>query len=199
MKYIKKTVVCLIVICSITLQAQAEIRLRPAQWATPVIGSSLENFYSLDEKVYRSEQPDDKGFAELERFGIKEVVNLRRFHTDKNEAQYRKILLHQVKMNAADIEPEQIVKALKIIQESKGPVLIHCWHGADRTGIVAASYRMVFQDWSKEQAIQELKEGGYGYHGKMYPNIVATLLDLDVQAMRTELGLVQTQTTEVGN
>jgi protein tyrosine/serine phosphatase len=173
----------------VALSVQAEVRVRPSDWAVPVIGSSLKNFYALDEKVYRSEQPDTEAFAQLEAFGIKEVLNLRQFHTDHDEAKATGIKLHRVKMNAGDIQPDQLVAALRIIREAQGPILIHCWHGSDRTGIVSAAYRIVFQGWSKEKAIQELKEGGYGYHGRFYPNIIRTLKALDVKSLRLELGL----------
>ncbi len=182
------------VLCSVAVQA--EVKLRPTEWAVPVIGSSLENFYALDGKVFRSEQPNRKSFAQLEKFGIKEVLNLRQFHTDNDEAEKTNIKLHHIKMNAGDIKPEQLVQALRTIKNSNGPILIHCWHGSDRTGIVSACYRIVFQNWSKPMAIQELSEGGYGYHGKIYPNIITTINALDITSIKKQLGLPVSQ---VGN
>jgi protein tyrosine/serine phosphatase len=41
-------------------------------------------------------------------------------------------------------------------------VLIHCKHGLDRTGLVAAMYRIVAQGWSKQAALDEMEHGGYG-------------------------------------
>jgi hypothetical protein len=35
-----------------------------------------------------------------------------------------------------------------------------------------------------------MKDGGYGYHAKMFPNITETLNSLDVQAVKAELGLL---------
>jgi len=169
--------------------ALAEIGLRPDEWATPVIGSSLDNLYALDNNVYRSEQPDNKAFLELELFGIKEVLNLRRFFSDADDAENTQLKLHQIKTNAGDITTEEILEALKIIKNSQGPILIHCWHGSDRTGIVSAAYRIVFQDWSKENAIRELKDGGFGYHSNIYPNIIDTLNTLDVDSLKRELGI----------
>ena len=40
---------------------------------------------------------------------------------------------------------------------SNGPVLVHCWHGSDRTGCVCASHRIIFSGWSREQANAELR------------------------------------------
>ncbi len=188
----KTPILVVMVFCA--LAVQAEVRLRPADWAVPVIGSKLGNFYALDNKVYRSEQPDSQAFGELKAFGIKEVLNLRQYHSDDDEAENLQIKLHHIKMNAGYIRPEQLVQALRVIQKSKGPILIHCWHGSDRTGTVSAAYRIVFQGWTKEQAIQELKEGGYGYHARFYPNIIDTLQTLDVDSMRKALGLLDLAT-----
>ena len=44
------------------------------------------------------------------------------------------------------------------------PVLVHCQHGADRTGSMCALYRIMRQGWKVEDAITEMKDGGYGYH-----------------------------------
>lgn len=183
---IKHILLLLLILPSI---AFSETRIRPDQWASKVIGSGLENFYRLDEHVYRSEQPDRKSFSEIEVFGIKEVLNLRQYHSDDDEAKNTKLVLHRVKMNAASVSYSQILQALRKIKNAKGPILIHCWHGSDRTGVVSASYRVVFQNWSKARAVDEMKNGGYGYHQRFYPQLVQMILNLDVKSFREELGV----------
>ncbi|HMC66026.1 MAG TPA: tyrosine-protein phosphatase [Gemmataceae bacterium] len=42
------------------------------------------------------------------------------------------------------------------------PVLLHCRAGLHRTGVLAAIYRMEYQGWTPEQAIDELKACGFG-------------------------------------
>lgn len=169
--------------------AIAEMRLRPSEWASEIIGSGLENFYRLDEGVYRSEQPNRKTFSQIETFGIKEVVNLRQYHTDEDEAAKTNLVLHQVKMNAGSVSYPQIREALQKIKSAKGPILIHCWHGSDRTGVVSAAYRVVFQNWSKDQAVDELKNGGYGYHQRFYPELIQMILNLDAESFREKLDI----------
>lgn len=157
--------------------------LRPTEWAQPVASSALKNFYQLDAKLYRSAQPDEDGFAAIKRLGITTVLNLRDFHDDADEAEELGLNLQRIEMEAGKITIPQLVQALRIIRTAPGPVLIHCWHGSDRTGTVSAIYRMVMQGWSAEAAIDELINGGFGYHS-IYDNIPALLRQADVAAIR---------------
>ena len=164
-------------------------RLRPAEWAQPIIGTELENCYKVSDKVYRSEQPGPQSFGELERFGITGVLNLRRYHNDNDEAEDTTLRLHSIKMSAGWVTEQQIVEALRIINNSKGPVLVHCWHGSDRTGVVVAAYRIVIQGWPKEKAMDEMRNGGYGYHASLFSNLMKLLRDLNVEAVKEEIGI----------
>ncbi len=166
----------------------AETRLRPDEWAKKVIGSDLENFYRLDKNVFRSEQPDKKSFSQIEKFGIKEILNLRQLHSDNDDTKKTQLILHHIKINTGKISSDQILEALQKIKNTKGPILIHCWHGSDRTGAISATYRIIFQNWSKAQAIDEFKNGGYGYHQKIYPELVQKIENLDIESFREKLG-----------
>ena len=42
----------------------------------------LKNFYRIGDGVYRSDQPSAACFRELEKFGMREILNLRCYHTD---------------------------------------------------------------------------------------------------------------------
>jgi protein tyrosine/serine phosphatase len=163
--------------------AAAEQPARPTEWATPVRSQHLKNFYRLDEKVYRSAQPDRKGFQELKAIGIANVLSFRDHHADDKDAKGLGLTLHRVKMEAGEIKDEQVVGALRIIRTAKGPVLIHCWHGSDRTGLVNALYRILYQNWSKEEAIEELMKGGYGYHS-LYRNIPEYIRKVNIEEIR---------------
>jgi tyrosine-protein phosphatase SIW14 len=155
---------------------------RPDKWASPVSSEHLTNFYKLDDKVYRSAQPDNQAFLELEALGFRSVLNLRDWHSDNDEARDTSINLYRVDMDAGGITGDQVIEALRIIEEAKSPILIHCLHGSDRTGLISAMYRIVFQGWSKEAAIDELMNGGYGYHS-IYTNIPEFIKKADLTAI----------------
>lgn len=152
--------------------------------AQPVPGTSLENFYQVSDDLYRSDQPDSKQMKMLEEQGIKTILNLRFFHSDDKEAKGTGLNLQRVPMEAGRFDDEEIINALKVIKNSPKPVLVHCWHGSDRTGVVVAMYRIVFQNWSKEAAIDELKQPQFGHHDFAYRNIPSYIEQVDVAAIK---------------
>lgn len=166
----------------------AEPDIRPSEWAQPIMGLSLSNLYKVDDGLYRSEQPHRSEFQKISELGIKEILNLRQYHSDDDEAVDTDLVLHHINIDTASIAEAQVGAALKVICNRKGPLLVHCWHGSDRTGAIIASYRVVIGGWTKEKAIEELLEGGYGYHSKLYPNILELIRNLDVAKIKLELG-----------
>ena len=127
----------------VPMVAQADTaRVRPLAWAQPVIGVELGNFYQLTDQVYRSQQPDDEEMRMLQAMGIRSVLNLREFHSDDDEARGTSLALYHVPVAAGDIDDRFVIEALRAIHLAEKPVLIHCWHGSDRTGVVS-SYNFV--------------------------------------------------------
>lgn len=175
----KRFTLLIMLVLAFPLLSHSGESTRPARWARPMQAKDLKNFYKLDDKVYRSAQPDDEGFRELQSLGIRNVLNLRDNHSDDDEAEGTGIRLFRIEMEADDVETGQVVEALRIIKNADGPVLIHCWHGSDRTGLVSAMYRILFQGWSRDDAIDELMNGGYGYHS-IYKNIPEYIRNVDI-------------------
>jgi len=161
---------------------------RPERWAEPVAAKSLQNFFRLSTEVYRSAQPTRMGFEDAWRAGIKSVLNLRERHSDAPLVAGLDMTLFEVPMNAGAFGEEEIVKALRAIQSAPKPVLIHCQHGSDRAGVVAAMYRIVFEGWTKEDALDELRHGGFGFHF-YYVNIPAFIRAADVDRIKARLNL----------
>jgi tyrosine-protein phosphatase SIW14 len=161
-----------------------DAKLRPEDWAKSVVGSSLGNFYRVSDDLYRSEQPTPTDIPTLKQFGIRTIVSLRHWHTDDRAFGHAGIGTLQYEMNAGSVSVPQLIAVLRLIRAAPKPVLVHCWHGSDRTGFVIAGYRMVFMNWSAEQAVSELRLGGFGLHETWYPNIAKTLMKIDVASVR---------------
>lgn len=156
---------------------------RSGDWATPIHAPG--NLYSVTPTFFRSAmlRPDD--VKRLQALGIKTVVSLRAFHDDEKILRGSGIKPVHVPINTWDISDRKIIEALRAIRaaEQHGPVLLHCQHGADRTGLVTAMYRILYQQRSRQDALREMKEGGYGYHA-VWKNIESYLLKVDVEAIR---------------
>lgn len=159
---------------------------RPANWAQPVASTAIHNWYKIDDGLYRSRQPDRKGFEAAKEMGIRTIVNLRSTHSDAKLVEGLGFNLVEIPMRAYALSEDRILKALRAIQAGPKPVLLHCQKGADRTGVVSAAYRVVIQDWTKDEAVAELKKGGYGFHW-YYLNIPAFIRHLDAAEFRARL------------
>lgn len=160
---------------------------RPIEWAQKVELNGLNNFFKVDENLYRAEQPRTKDMVALQKFGIKTILNLRLLKDDKYEARETTMALRHVSVNTLKMSYDEILEAIKVIDNSEKPILIHCLHGSDRTGTVVAAYRIVKQGWTKEAAINEFKLGGFGYHEKWFPNLLRLLETLDIEKLKSDL------------
>ena len=142
------------------------------------------NFHQVSNDIYRSEQPSLKQIKQLDKLGIKTIINLRLWHSDRDKVANTEISEVWINMRAGDISDEKIIQILKAIKTSPKPILIHCWHGSDRTGAVIAMYRLIFQNWSKHQAIDELMQPEFGHHYNIYPNIKNYINNVDIDQIR---------------
>jgi protein tyrosine phosphatase (PTP) superfamily phosphohydrolase (DUF442 family) len=174
---------------SATTQAEQPTRatqLRPAAWAAPVAVAGVPNLHRVAPNFYRSAQPDAGGFKALAKDpGVKTVVSLRAFNSDEPLAEGTGIKLVRIKIHTWNIETEDVVKALAAIHRAQavGPVLLHCQHGADRTGLITALYRVLYEGWTKDAALAEMQNGKFGYHA-VWGNIPRYLRKIDRVAMR---------------
>ncbi|MFW2073540.1 dual specificity protein phosphatase family protein [Acinetobacter gerneri] len=139
---------------------------RPRTWAHVV--SKPHNFYQVSEHVYRSEQPSGDVLALLRQQNIQMVINLRASNLDAQVLQsIAHIQMVHIPINTWSISREELLQVMQSIEKAKQQnknVLIHCYHGSDRTGASVAMYRIIFENWSREDALNEMKHGGYGFH-----------------------------------
>jgi tyrosine-protein phosphatase SIW14 len=163
-------------------------RIRPAQWAEPVIGAEVENWYRVSPDLHRCGQPSQKGMQELAEFGIKSVVNLREYHSDQTAVAGTPLSLTEVPVGAGDLTYEQLVVALKALLASPKPTIVHCWHGSDRTGAVIAAWRIAVEGWTPTEALDEMVAGGYG-HSVWFTNLRELIGGLDADRLRADAGI----------
>ena len=147
----------------------------------------VPNFYKVDHRLYRSAQPTKEGMRNLRKLGIKTVINLRWMHSDSDELEGTDLLHDEYHTTAWSIGDSDVIWFLDLVTTPEGaPFLVHCQHGADRTGCMVAMYRMVMQGWSRDEAIQELKGGGFGFHD-VWSNIPRYLSHVDIVKIRDKI------------
>lgn len=159
---------------------------RPDNWAKPIKINKFKNLYKINDSLYRSEQPDEKGFKIIDSLGIKSILSLRSKAVDENLIGNLTLQLFNVKMSAELFSDKEIIESLKVIKNSPKPLLVHCVHGADRTGVVIAMYRIIYGGWSKKQAIEEMRKGNYNFH-EAYINIIKYLENFDIEKIKSQL------------
>ena len=150
-----------------------------------------KNFHQVNENIYRSGQPDKDEFWSLYTFNcIRSVLNLRENNSDRDEVNAinrnwnNAITLYEISLDTGNITEADLYKILSVIRDAPKPLLIHCWHGSDRTGCAVAAYRIAFEDWSVEDAISELMKPEYGHHKNIYTNIPELLRNADWQKIK---------------
>lgn len=163
---------------------------RPENWANKINNKYFNNLHIVSDSIYRSEKPSISGFKYFEENKMASVLDLRRKHKDSITAIKANYTgkLYFIPTKTADLSDKEIIEALKVLQNSPKPIVIHCAHGSDRTGTVIAMYRIVFQNWTKKQAIEEMKRGGYNYHW-FYPELIRYIEDSNIEEIKKQLNI----------
>jgi len=162
---------------------------RPATWAQPVELAGVPNLYRISGELYRGEQPTSQGMQNLKKLGVKTIINLRSLHSDRDEIGDAGLAYEHIYMKPWHPEEEDVVRFLKIVTDpGRTPALVHCKHGADRTGTMVAVYRIAVQGWSKFEAIREMTQGGFGYH-PIWSVLPLWVQTLDIDRIKRQAGM----------
>jgi protein-tyrosine phosphatase len=134
----------------------------------PIVVREINNFHMVAPGVLRGAQPEDQALAELKGLAnVQTVLNLR---DEKNLIAQEKATVEALGMRYVSIpmdgakmqDPGKIDAALAIMAgPGQQPVFVHCAMGKDRTGLVLAAYRIKYQSWQVDNAIQEMLLYGY--------------------------------------
>ncbi len=175
-------------------EADVEVPQRPGD------PEGVPNFRRVTDRLYRGAQPSEAGFRYLRSIGVKTIVNLRHYHSDRSSLE---------RVGGLDYEPLDIkawsvyighaARFLRIAtNRTRTPVFIHCNDGIGRTGVLCAMYRVVVCGWSKDDAVREFNEIAETDPRKDEPEqmkIIQKLLDrlndMDVEAVRRQAGLAE--------
>ena len=128
----------------------------------------IKNFAEIEPGLARGAEPTDEGLRELKARGFRTVIGLRSDPDEREKLarlgiEYIELPMHAGMFGAAVPTPEQIESFLDIVSDpAKRPVFFHCKRGKDRTGAMAAIYRVERSGWRMAEAVEEMK--AFGFH-----------------------------------
>src|SRR5579863_3660566 len=136
----------------------------------------ISDFGKVNDFLYRGGQPKDNGVEELKKFGIDTIVDLRsEMHgLIENERQRAESLgirfINLLGFGWGTPKDEEIAQFFSLVRERpRRKIFIHCWLGGDRSGMFIAAYRIAFEGWSPQQAIEEMR--AFHYLRFWHPNM----------------------------
>ncbi len=189
MKLIAVVSITALILFNAVYGAETSPANRPTHWAIPMQMEGVPNLHKVSDTLYRSAQPSAAGMKNLKAMGIETIVNLRSFHSDRDKIGDIRLTYEHIHMKAWHGEEEDAVRFLQIVTNPKrSPVLVHCQHGADRTGTMCALYRVAVQGWSKEEALKEMMQEGFGFHG-IWENLIQWINGLDIEGIKKKSGI----------
>jgi protein tyrosine/serine phosphatase len=166
---IKRTSFVLVLSCSSLVGCMTSppvpLEHRSQHWGQAI--NPQHNFYQISNDVFRSEQPSAELIPQLKAHDIDVIINLRSRNKDVVVLPSTDFKLVHIPIHTWAMSREDLLQVMQQIQQAKAAnqrVLIHCYHGSDRTGASIAMYRIIFENWSIEDAMNEMKHGGYGFH-----------------------------------
>jgi protein tyrosine/serine phosphatase len=123
------------------------------------------NFHKVTEDIYRSGQLYRFNLPQFwEKYRFKTILNLRgrgagvKFE-EKFAREHNLTYLYFPLSDRREVPPERILEIVKAIASAPKPVLIHCKSGADRTGLIVASYLQ----WEGNRSYREMLSLRYGH------------------------------------
>lgn len=141
---------------------------------TPLLGGAIYaykaaeqcNFHQITKgEAYRSAQMSGEELKHhIDFYKIKSILNLRgkepneRWYKEEIKVSAEKAVMHYDIYLSAYREPtaEDVRILTGLIESAPRPILIHCQGGADRTGLVAAMWKVIVEKESKREAGKQL-------------------------------------------
>ena len=123
----------------------------------------LKNVGRLEPGLFRGAQPDKDGYSTLKEMGVKTVLSFRHNHDESDKVIAAGMKPLRIKMNMLkNPDPQQVKQAIAIMSDPElRPLFFHCALGEDRTGTLAAVYRMEKHGWPLKAALEEMQDFGF--------------------------------------
>ena len=173
---------------------------------------TIQNFHKVDETLMRGAKPTEAQLKELKSNGIDTIISFCTNYNPQNpklrtipeEANWAKKLGMNFywipERSNRNPSVEDVNKFFNITDGARTrgeKVFIHCRHGADRTGLFSAIYRLKNQNVKLSDVIKELMK--YGHDANNNPNIIPFIIDFkENQSLINKLNELTQQGLKLG-
>lgn len=138
---------------------------------TAITDEDVCNFHQVDPQMYRGGRPRASAYPKLQELGVRTIINLEEAEVGEQERaviarlngtlkpeeriDFVSFPVSQNQIEKTGISNGDVKGLFRLIQSARKPVFIHCYYGRDRTGAVIALYRMLFNEMSYDEALDE--------------------------------------------
>lgn len=150
----------------------------------------ISNAGKVNPFLYRGTQPKPEGIEQLRKLGVDTIFDLRgeRRGTMEKERNHAESLGMQfVVIPGSGFSPpkdEQIAELFSYVtRQPKRTIFLHCWLGSDRSGVFIAAYRMTFDGWTPDRALEEMR--AFHFKGFWHPAMIKYVRDFPARLERT--------------
>lgn len=155
--------------------------------------SNIYRFGKVTDKLYRGGLPTDVDLQALKDFGIKTVISFRGLGdpTEATQIAEEKKSVEKLGMKFLNIQipfdkpvPDKTIKSFfSAVNNTKyQPLYVHCKGGRDRTGTMVALYRIKYNGYTAEKAIEEMKQ--YTFNPSDYPIFTKQIMSFKPESIK---------------
>ena len=149
-------------------------------FSNPSFYGKPQNYSVIDKYVSRSAQPKEEDLAWLKEQGVTDILNFRTMYQpgiDYDEESVAKELgmkYHSIPSVTAEPQEKSVnmfLKKIESIKKQGGRIHIHCYAGADRTGMYAFIYKTLNGIGTLDKNKKEWLAKGHNYN--KYPDLIS--------------------------
>ncbi|MBI9016468.1 MAG: dual specificity protein phosphatase family protein [Phycisphaerae bacterium] len=137
----------------------ADVVLPPETDTYDVLGeiSGIKGYIiKYSDKIYRGgDILSEDGMKYLKDQGITGIVSVSPTDLERNLAKQYEIEIFEAEFEKKPLDKKLVQNALAFIEQTQGPVYIHCHSGCHRGGIICCAYRIHQENWPIDKATVE--------------------------------------------